>query len=239
MILVIPLVEKGKSLVKQGQHVDFDTSLYEEKIQKDVKILISQKIDVSPTKIFHHLKKLVGETVAQGEILAEKKSFMAGASYKSEYTGILKEIDHTDGSVLIEVATEDTHVKKAFFKGEVVKIDKEGLHIKVNKAKEYELKDTRGGFFGGKALYLKDGYENLYEETASGTVIITEKISPYTQVKAEALGVHGFVTLRTVEETSDLPSAVFKQIKQYEEAIKNKLPYCFINAVHSTIVFYS
>ena len=238
MILTIPLPERGKPLIKVGQRVDFNTPLYEEKIHEEEKVFISQKIGVSPKKIFHHLKKLVGDTIQTGDLLAENKSFMAGRRYTSEHTGILKEINHIDGSILIEVSSDDRAVRKAFFTGEAVKIEDRSLQIKVVSANEYEVKNAKETY-GGKALYIKKEGASYDEESVLGNVVVTSSISGYHQTKMEALGASGFATLHVLGEITGTPAVLFKQIKDFEDAVKHHLPYCFIDGKTSKIVFYT
>lgn len=238
MILSIPLPEKGKPLIKVGQQVDFTTPLFEEKLQKETRIYISQKIEVQPSKIFHHLKHLVGDAVKKGDILAEKKGLFSHKSYKSEFDGILKEVNHTDGSILIEIVTDDDVVTKAYFKGEVAELHKDEVRLKVNHAKEYEVKEAEQ-VFGGKVFYLPNEHVTIEEESVDNHVVVAESLSGYTQMKLEALGARGFVTLRNMEDHTDLPHAHLKQIADFEEAAKHKMPYCFILKKSSRIVFYS
>lgn len=236
MILSIPIPEKGKLLIKVGQSVDFNTSLYEEQIAHEVKIIISDKIHVPSQKIFQYLKKVVGETVQKGEILAEKKSLLSATRYKSEWEGILKEINHIDGSILIEVATSNAFVKKAFFSGEIAKIEKGEVQLKVNKMRECEGKEITN-LFGGKVFYLRKDVE-INEESIQTAIVVAESISGYTQIKMEALGARGFITLRSLSEETDIPQVLFKTIKDYEENIKNPFPYCIVYPLGSKIVFY-
>src|SRR3989338_4453104 len=238
MILTIPLPEQGKPLIKVGQRVDLNTPLYEEKIHNEVKVYIRKKIGVSPKKIFQHLKKLVGDTIQTGDLLAENKSFMAGRQYTSEHTGILKEINHMDGTILIEVIGDDHAVKRAFFTGEIVRIEDGSLQIKVAVANEYEIKNAKDTF-GGKTLFIKKE-NNIYDEDrVSGNVVVADTISEYNQTKIEALGASGFATLHVLSESTSTPAVLFKQIKDFEDAVKHHLPYCFIDGKTSKIVFYS
>lgn len=238
MVLTIPLPLEGKPLIKAGQKVDFDTPLYEEKVMEEMKIYISQKLDVSPKKIFHYIKKVVGDTVELGEVIAEKKSFMGGRRYKSEFTGTLKEINHNDGSILVSVSTSKNNVQKSFFKGEVVKVEGRELHLKVAHAVEYGAKDVSAPF-GGQVLFLKSEHALVSEEEIASRVVIAETITSYTQMKMEALGASGFITLHHLSETSDAPRALFKQIKDFEDALRHALPHCFVDREGSRIVFYS
>lgn len=238
MILSIPIPERGKPLIKAGQQVGFETPLFEEKVRKETRIAISQKIEVQPSKIFHHLKHLVGDTIKKGDLIAEKKSLFSSKSYKSEFDGILKEVNHTDGTILIEVDTSDDVVIKAYFQGEVAELGKGEVQLKVNHAKEYELKEAID-VFGGKACFLKSEDEIIEEEMIEGHVVIAESISGYAQMKLEALGAAGFATLRTLSEQTDVPHVLFKQIDDFHDAVKHKMPYCFVHGKNSRIVFYS
>ena len=162
---------------------------------------------------------------------------MAGRRYTSEHTGILKEINHIDGSILIEVSSTDRAVRKAFFIGEAVKIEDGSLQIKVAVANEYEIKNAKDTC-GGKTLFIKNE-NNIYDEDrVSGNVVVADTISEYNQTKIEALGASGFATLHVLSESTSTPAVLFKQIKDFEDAVKHHLSYCFIDSKTSKIVFY-
>lgn len=238
MILSIPLPEKGKPLIKVGQKVDFETPLFQEKVRQETRIAISSKIEVQPSKIFHHLKHLVGDAIKKGDVIAEKKSLFSKKAYKSEFDGILKEVNHTDGTILIEVDTTDDVTVKAFFQGEVAELEKTEVRLKVSHAKEYELKEAIN-VFGGPVFYMESEEALIEEEMVAGKIIVAESVSAYFQIKLEALGAKGFATLRTLTEDTDTPRVLFKQIEDFQHAVKQKLPYCFVHNKNSKIVFYS
>ena len=163
---------------------------------------------------------------------------MAGGREKRGDRGILKEIKNIDGSILIEVSSTDRAVRKAFFIGEAVKIEDGSLQIKVAVANEYEIKNAKDTC-GGKTLFIKNE-NNIYDEDrVSGNVVVANTISEYNQTKIEALGASGFATLHALSESTSTPAVLFKQIKDFEDAVKHHLPYCFIDGKTSKIVFYS
>ena len=237
MILTVTLPDKGKPLVKVGQRVNFDTSLYEGVVKKEIRIIISEKLKVPSSKIFRYIKKVVGDMVTEGEVLAEKKSLFNITKYKSEWDGILKEINHTDGSVIVEVSGSDRLTEKAFFCGEVAKIEKNELSIKVEKVKEYDMKEAAASSFGGKVFFYKHE-SNIDEEMVRGCVVVVDRLTSYAQMKLEALGVVGYISLHSLPEKTTVPHCLFKVIKDYDDSLKQSLPYCFSDSKTSKIIFY-
>lgn len=235
MTLPISISEKDKLLIKAGQKVDFNTPLFEQVPRRDVHIIISDKIKVPSMKIFQYIKKVVGETIQKGEVLAEKKSLLSVTRYKSEWEGVLKEINHTDGSVVIETASVNTQVKNAFFCGVVGKIEKNIVYLEIEKMKEYEAKEISSSF-GGPIFILTKG--DLNEEMIQGRVIVAESVGEYAQIKIEALGCAGFITLKKLSEATVCPKVLFSKIKDYEDSMSHPLPYCFIDRATSKIIFY-
>ena len=110
-----------------------------------------------------------------------------------------------------------------------MKIEDGSLQIKVASANEYEIKNAKETY-GGKALYVKKEGDSYDEDKVSGNIIIADTISEYNQTKIEALGAFGFATLHILSETTSTPAVLFKQIKDFEDAVKHHLPYCFIDS---------
>lgn len=237
MIITLPLPEKAKSLIKLGQILDVGAPLYEEFARKEIKIHIAQKLHIAPHTIFNHLKKFVGDEIDKGELLAEKKSLFTTAYCRSEFAGVIKEINHTEGVVLMGIRTEDDIKYLSPLQGSVEEVSKKEIKIKINKAKEYETKEVNGRM-GGRSVYIQSEYDVISEEMVNGAIIIAEKLTSYSQMKHEALGAVGFVLGRHLVEIASTPHAVVKTIQDFEAIKKNKSPYCFIDEVSGKIVFY-
>lgn len=237
MIITLPLPEKAKPLIKPGQVLDVGAPLYEESARKEIKIPIAQKLHIAPHTIFNHLKKFVGDEIDKGELLAEKKSLFTTAYCRSEFTGVIKEINHTEGVVLLAIRTEDDIKYLSPLQGSVEEVSKKEIKIKINKAKEYETKEVSGRM-GGRSVYIQSEYDVISEEMVNGAIIIAEKLTSYSQMKHEALGAVGFVLSRHLVEIASTPHAVVKTIQDFEAIQKNKSPYCFIDEVSGKIVFY-
>ena len=194
MIIKIPLSDKYKVLVKENQSVDFETPLLKTADIKDVKIHISQELDIPPSKIFISMKKSVGEKVNRGDVIAVKKSFLSEKKYICDFEGIIKEINHDDGSVTI-TAGEEIKAINSFFKGNVKKIQENAIEVEIKDCIKYEIKETNEDFGGEVYFVNKKPISEIKEEDVRNKIIMTKKIEPYNQVRLEVLGVKGYITL--------------------------------------------
>ncbi len=242
MILTIHLPFSGKPKFKVGDQVDFDTPLYEEKRVEEIKLLLSDKLNVSPDKIFHHLKKFVGDKVKKGDVLAEKKSLFDNKKILSDIDGILKEVNHNEGYVLIDIESSETKTKNCFFKGEINSIEKHEIKLKINSSKEYPIKETNhinDEYIGYKVYYLAEKHGEFNADDVEGRMVVClDVVTSYHQVKLEALGVSGFVSLRNLSEITSLPFIKLKNIEDMKTVFKAQLPYCIFNKKESKIILY-
>jgi len=237
MILTIDVDDTKDLIIKPGQKVDFDTPLKEKKYPQEIKILIAQFLDIPPQKIFVYLKKVVGEKIKKGELLAEKKGFFSRKKCISQYDGIIKEINHQEGFLLIESHSDIDEVTPAFFKGEIVALESNKIKIKVGHYKSFELKQATDDF-GGKIFYLNSSIV-LSEEETIDKIIVSQSISSYGQTKLETLGIKGFVILYPLPEKTFLPWAKLKNITDWQTINDLNFPYCIINKKGGKIYFYS
>jgi hypothetical protein len=236
----------GELLIKEGDKVDFETPLYKQQSREEVIIHLAKMLNTSPNKIFQSLKKFVGEPVHKGEVVAEKSSFVTKKKYLSEYEGIMKEINHNQGTVTLEVDTELESTVYSFFAGEVVELkksEKEGqklvkVTLKTKHMKQIELKEA-SALFGGKVVYCKNPEKaQLTEEDVNFHIVVDDSIPSYEQIKYEALGARAFVTLHTLTEQTEAASAKMKNISDYEKLLEKPLPYCIVDKDENVIYFY-
>jgi glycine cleavage system H lipoate-binding protein len=238
MVITINIPEGGRCLLKENQKVDFGVPYLEGKSESKIEIQVAKKLDIEPAKIFHYLKKLVGEKIKKGETLALNKSLFSTSRVKSEYDGTIQEINHNDGVVVITTEVGDDKTFDAFFKGKVKKIDKDEIKIEVASAEEFKISNSTASF-GGGTFYLKDTSSDMTSSNISANVVLAKSVSPFTQIKAEALGTAGFVTLNKIEERIDeVQYAQLKNIADVEKIYKLNYPYCLIDKKNSRIVFY-
>lgn len=233
MILEISVDPEKKLAIKVGEKVDFNTSLYKSKEKSEERIEVAELLSIHPKKIFHHLKKNVGDMVVLGDILAEKKSLFTDKKITSHIEGVITEIDHIEGIILIETQKE-SQSERCWFAGYVEEISKKQITIKIGKNHIVEAKYVEKDF-GGMTWFFSE-QANATPEYPIG---IVEKATEYTVAKLEALGGRGLITTYKFEGATILPKAEFKLKDSYKEVASRQFSYCFAQAHHSTIIFYS
>jgi hypothetical protein len=233
MILEIPIDPEKKLAIKVGDQVGFSTPLYKNKEKGEERIEVAEILSIHPKAIFHHLKKAVGDTVAAGDLLAEKKSFFSDKRVTSHIEGVITEVDHIEGIVLIETQKE-TESENCWFMGHVEEVSKKSVKIKIGKhieiAAKYVEKD-----FGGMVWHIAEPLV----EYPDHPVGIAEKASEYEVSKLEALGGAGLITTYKYEGNTSLPKAEFKLKDSYKEVLSQHFSCCFARALNSTIILYS
>src|SRR3989344_7551399 len=130
MNLSVTIPEDTKCLIKPGQFVDFNSPFLENKITSDITIPVSDKLHIPSDKIFNYLKKFVGDPIEEGEVIAEKKSLINNYTVVSSSKGVIKEINHQTGEITVSTTGIQSGYSKAYFKGEVVELEKKQLKIK-------------------------------------------------------------------------------------------------------------
>lgn len=233
MILDIPIDPEKKLAIKVGDTVDFTTPLYKNKEKSEERIEVAELLSIHPKKIFQHLIKNVGDSISSGDLLAEKKSFFSDKRVTSHIEGIITEVDHIEGIVLIETLKE-TLSELCWFAGHVEEVSKKDIKIKIGKHHSFEAKYVERDF--GGAIWL------LSDEPLSNSefpVGVAERASEYQVAKLEALGGRGLITSFKYEGATALPKAEFKLKEWHKELESNKYSYCFAQVHHSTIILYS
>lgn len=237
MFLNITIPDNADCLLKPGQKVDFDTPFLEKKISTELSIEIALKLQIPSNKIFNYLKKFVGDTVEKGEILAKKSALLKNHVVVSEHSGIIKEINHVDGIIIISTSGSAVNQTKASFKGEICDIKKDKIKLKVEQLQEFPLKQV-DYYFGGETLYLKDPDKPMFALQTSDKILITESVASYLRAKAEALGIRGFVTLKNPPQESNLPKAQIKNIDDLKKIFHLNFPYIYADKSLNKIYFY-
>jgi len=224
MTLDIPIDAEKKLAIKIGEVVGFTTPLYKIKETSEERIAVADLLQIHPKKIFQHLKKNVGDSVSQGDILATKESLFSQKKITSHITGIITEIDHIEGVVLVETKKEGLS-ECCWFAGEVMETTKKTVKIKVGKHLEIKAKYVQRDFGG-----------TVWGEFPVG---LFERASEYDVAKLEALGGRGIISVYKYEGHTQLPKAELKLKDDFESVNGKQFSYCFASAEHSTIIFYS
>lgn len=237
MVITIPLLENTHCLLKEGQKVDFETAYLDRHNELQVNIPLSKKLGIDPDKIFRYLKKLVGEKIKKGEVLAVKKGLFGDSKVLSEYDGVIQEIDHHKGELLVTTETDQKKTENCYFKGKVKEVNDREIKIEVGHGADFPIKSASDSF-GGETFYFEDGFFDLSSSEISGKILITESISELKQIKAEALGIGGIVSLNKTQENPQVNFALIKNIEDLEKIKKINYPYCLVDKKNSKIIFY-
>ncbi len=236
MTITYPFPFNAVCLVKEGNKINFDTPLFEKKINQNISLNISRELEINPKNIFRNLKKLVGEKVKKGDIIASKKGLFTSKKVRCPDDGIIKEIDHHQGILIIETADKKKSQVLSPFKGEVEKVNKDSLVVNLSKAQEFSLKKASQDF-GGEVFYFTPSSE-LSTNDVLKKIIFCEHISSYLQVKSEALGALGYVTSQELPENTKSFTSLVKNEEDIKKIHKLKHPYCTIISKSAKIYFY-
>jgi len=103
----ITLTPNAKVLVDVGDEINRETVLAsEDEKDKDTRIDLSGILKVTPSGIFRYIKKRPQDAIKEGDILAEKRTFLTTLTVRSPVNGKVKEIDLKSGILSI---SKDTH----------------------------------------------------------------------------------------------------------------------------------
>ncbi len=238
MTITLPIPTNSKLLIKSAQEVDFKTPFIKRSLKKEVKIKIAGELGIHPAKIFMHLTKIVGDEINKGELIASKKTFWGEKKYFSDFEGIIKEVNHEDGSITIAVESEEERTKKAHFKGEIGEIRKNEFELKVKKTKDFELKEASSDF-GGEIIHIdQNSFLNLDPDKIENKIVVGNNLQSYDQTRLEVMGASGFVTLQMLGPKISLLYARIKNPADWDEVKNIELPYCLTDKKNNIIYFY-
>ncbi len=228
-----------KFLVKANQDIDLQTPLYEEKQKKTITINLAKKLKIKPEKIFDYLNFFVGDEIKKNDIIASKKDLFQTKTCLSEFNGLIKEINHHTGEIILTSQSDQSMKNKSSFKGKIINIEKNNLIINLPKGHQFQIKKTNFEFFGGKSLYLLEKHlENLTRDQIEQNIMIIEIPTSYLQIKAEALGGKGFITLKSLPETTNAPFALLKKRDDFKKIFTYNHKYCLFIKNKMTVYFY-
>lgn len=236
MKVPIKLPENAELLVQAGQLVDFSTPLLRKKATQTIRIPLAEILKFPPEKIFLSLKKVVGDEVKQGDLVAENKGMFATKQYFSSVDGIIREVDHLTGTMNIELQSNEDAVISSFFQGEVETIGDGYLELKVDKAQKLDTHE-HSHYLGGEVYYIADIEKPLTEDEILEKIIVGEGINPLDHTKIETLGAKGFISHEKA------PVQGVKQItlvnpEDLAHVMKERYPFVITGVDNKTIYFY-
>lgn len=236
MKVSVKIPDSGKLLIETGQSVDFSTPLFKSKKTNLIAIPLANILDFSPENISDHLKKTVGESVVVDELLAENKKFLSSKKYFSQIDGLIKDVNHETGEVVIEKQYEKEFETKCFFKGEVVSINDGFIEIKVQKGEEIEIEKSLD-YMGGEVFYHETGLQ-IREDDVYEKFIFTNSLDKIDYPKAEVLGAKGVIRNNSTGQSNQLIEIIINPEKKFKVLKENNYPYFIVSPKGNTLFFY-
>lgn len=237
MKLKIKIPENVDLLVTTGQDVDFNTPFFNKISTQSQTIPVASLLKFEPEKIFLNLRKLVGEPLQPGDLIAEHKTTFSTKQYYSETQGIIKEVNHMTGSIVIESESSEKSQYLCFFQGHIEAIADNYIELKVKKYKEFDIVPLNH-YFGAKVFYLSEQTNIITEEDVDNTFICASSVKPIEQAKLEALGAVGLISPPNGIQSPALLDVVLQQQTDFDNVFQLQYPYCLIGEKQDTIFFY-
>ncbi len=236
MKVPVKFPENAELLIQAGQTVDFGTPFLRKKATSAIRVPLSEILNFPPDKIFLSLKKVVGDAVQKGDLIAEHKGMFSTKQYFSSVDGVIREIDHLTGTMTIELESGEENVIPSFVMGEVDSIGDGYIELKVNKAKKIDIEESTH-YLGGPIYYIADIEKPLTEDDIYEKIIVGHNVNPLDHAKIETLGAKGFVS------STKVPLGAIKQItimntEDLEELMKEQYPYFITGVDKRTVYFY-
>ena len=242
MRVQIQLPEHGRILVASGDLLDFSTPIFSSKTETQVVVQITSRLRIRPEKIFSVLQKSIGDSVKEHEVIAQKKGWLGSDKILIESSGVIKEICHEDGTVVISGESADLYTQQGGIKGEVVSVDAEGVTVLLKDARKFDLlpvSDVKSTYWGGSCYYLDTSPYNLTIEQISGKVNVVHEATPYILTKCDALGGVGVVTGQTMPKHATFPCVQLQNSSDFEKIIELKKKNCTVDVHNHIIYFYN
>jgi len=265
MIITLALPKNAHFKIRKGVTINFGDPLYEVETRQETRINIAEKLRVKPEDIFRHVVKVIGEKVKKGELIAKKKNILKTDKIYSDADGLIKEINHQTGEIVLVAdlaVCGDKKIITANFKGIIEDIKKKltlnqsaesaddlGLprtdlrsgswvKIKIENGIEFELKDINSDG-GGEVFYFKEEsfFFRITEDQIKNKIIVLPNLKSHMEAKCEALGCSGFVLL-TGKLPTNLPSAKIKNINDYQRIIQLNCRYVIYSKKDKTGIVY-
>jgi len=238
MTITISFPQDIHCLLKVGDSINFGEPFLEKKEKKQSELFIAKDLGIQPKKIFRYLKKFVGDSVSRDEIVALKKDFFSEKKILSPFDGIIKEIDHDQGKIVLTINEKEKKVTTAYFQGEVFSLKKGYIELKVKKSSCYQIKKGEINF-GGKVFYMiEEDFTQLSSNTVNNKLVVSPNITGLFEPKIEALGATGFVCVNLQNTNPSIPYAILKNPDDLKKIFEEKLTYCYVDQQSSKIFFY-
>ncbi|MBP9691440.1 hypothetical protein KBD81_05165 [Candidatus Woesebacteria bacterium] len=237
MKVPVKIPHSADILIEKGQKVDFTTPLLKRKGNTRIQIPLADLMGFAPDKIFLKVKKTIGDMIRKGDLLAENKSFMSAKRYKSQVEGILKEINHVQGVLIIEQESDENTEISCYFQGEVAEINDGYIELKVQNAHKAQTQDPVE-FMGAEMYYASPDGIPFSEDDINGKGVFALSFNSMDHTKVEALGAQALILEKKLEAGTSITQIVLQTREDVEIVHKNKYPFFIVGPEPNTLYFY-
>ena len=237
MKVPVKIPSNAEILIQTGQKVDFSTPFMQKKGKKKMEIPLARTLHFHPEKIFLNLKKVIGDRVQKGEMLAEHKAFLSTKQYFSKVDGIISEVNHITGNLILDIESSDLHITNCFFTGEVMAIHEDHIEIGVNKMQKFETTEALDHYGGAQVFYLENA-ASCAEEDVEAKYVCTTLIDPLAHIKIEAFGAQAYITDTKKNVNGTIKQIVLQNPEDFQEIKNHKYPYCLVGFDNTSIFLY-
>ncbi|OGG06063.1 hypothetical protein A3D05_04140 [Candidatus Gottesmanbacteria bacterium RIFCSPHIGHO2_02_FULL_40_24] len=200
----ITLTPNAKVLVDVGDEINRETVLAsEDEKDKDTRIDLSGILKVTPSGIFRYIKKRPQDAIKEGDILAEKRTFLTTLTVRSPVNGKVKEIDLKSGILSI---SKDTHKSSKNisvpYEGKVKDISKTFIEIELKGLKVTGVTGS-GKECSGRLQRVTHERSGLFDfdTDVQDCIIMIKEAFEDIQIKLDVLGAAGLVATKAAGET--------------------------------------
>jgi len=241
MTIMLSIPKNAHLTKKKSELITFSESLYDVPKTSSVIVNLVDKLKIKPEQIFQFLQKVIGENVQKGDVLAKKKGLLSTQKATSPETGIIREVRHTTGEIVIQTAsTKNSTLQKSTLRlsGTIANVGDEYVEIEIANAQSYDVKKATQDcasslfYFEDEGLYFTVDADKLRQ-----SIVVIETLKSHIAAKCEALGVVGFICCKDADNSVDLPTATISQ-DDYKKLITHQKSHGVFSTIASKLLVY-
>ncbi len=234
----LSIPEHASVIPSKGSTIKIGDPLFSISQKQLTSVNVTTELAIKNEEIFKYMLKAVGDVVAAGETIAQKKKLVGSKQIQSPISGILESVDHITGDIVISVSSGNDQLA-AFFSGKITMIDSEKHLLSVELASAEPLSaKTVPKDFGGELYFFSD--ESLFytanEKDIAGKVIVIADLKNHIAAKFETLGAAGFVYI-TGQDPTDVPDVALTKV-DFDRLVNAKKKYILFSGVEKKAVVY-
>lgn len=235
---VINVPDNATIVVKTGTVVGCSSPLYEINKSIPTVVPVSELLHCKPEDIFHVLVHVIGDSVKEHDVIAQKKGVIGKKKVYAPVAGVIDSIDHNNGTITLNTNQKESEVKLAQVEGIIKQIDtvKNTILITIVKGIEFDVNEISGEG-GGEISLISHDFETIDISMVHDKIVLIKTIFPALASKFDALGAIGIV-YESGNHTADIPYVQLKHLDDFIklESLKNKKMY-FITHKKKILVY--